>query len=389
MMRNILKVSFVFLLGLVIALPKNTSAITLKEYEDNVAKYIKELQEKESKIAKSKEEVAQVKQNIANIEGQITEAENNIKQLEQEIDESNKKIAKKKEDSKKIMKYFQIVNSGNSYLEYIFESNSVTDMIYRISVVEQLTEYNQKVVEELNQLIKENEQKKSELVSKENELSELKKKLVSEKERIEQDISNVEGTIPSTKGQIKQYQQLVNYYKSKGCKSNDVIGKTCAQPKKVSSGGSSNVTPNTVIGKNGFRFPVNGARITQNYGHAGHRGVDIGKGCGAPIYPVAAGTVFYVGNDLDKSHAYMVMIVHDYNGTKLFSQYAHVQSNIQVRVGDDVDVNDVIAYMGNTGHSFGCHLHLEMSEGCGWGYICGYYSYLDHIINPFKYVPRI
>ena len=80
----------------------------------------------------------------------ITEAENEIKRLEDEIDKSNKEIENKKEQSKKIMKYFQIMRSGNTYLEYIFEAESVTDMIYRISVVEQLTEYNQKVVNELN-----------------------------------------------------------------------------------------------------------------------------------------------------------------------------------------------------------------------------------------------
>ena len=148
MMKKALKLLSIIFVVYLIALPKDTYAVTLKEYEDNVAKYTKELQEKESKIAKSKEEVEQVKKNIASIESQITEAENTIKDLENQIEESNKEIEKKKDQSKKIMKYFQVINSGNTYLEYIFEANSVTDMIYRISVVEQLTEYNQKVVSE-------------------------------------------------------------------------------------------------------------------------------------------------------------------------------------------------------------------------------------------------
>ena len=36
------------------------------------------------------------------------------------------------------------------------------------------------------------------------------------------------------------------------------------------------------------------------------------------------------------------MIVHNYNGTLVFSQYAHLQTSIPVRVGQDVDTNTVI-----------------------------------------------
>ena len=54
-MKKILKLLSIIFVVYLIALPKDTYAVTLKEYEDNVAKYTKELQEKESKIAKSKE----------------------------------------------------------------------------------------------------------------------------------------------------------------------------------------------------------------------------------------------------------------------------------------------------------------------------------------------
>ena len=154
-----------------VALPKDVLAVTLKEYEDNVAKYTKELQEKEAKIAKSQEEVEQVKKNIASIEGQITETKNSINTLEKEIEESNKKIDNKKEESKKILKYFQVVNGENTYLEYVFDATSITDMIYRMSVVEQLADYNQKVVKELKELINQNKIKKEELSKKQEELS--------------------------------------------------------------------------------------------------------------------------------------------------------------------------------------------------------------------------
>lgn len=375
------------ILVVTLLLPKEVKAVTLKEYEDAVVKYTKELEEKEAKIARGKEEIAAVKKTIAETQSKIEETEKEIDRLQEEIEKSQKEIEKKDKESKNIISYYQVSNGENAYLEYAFGATDITDMIYRMSVVEQLTDYNDQVMKELKRLIEENKRKTEELNKKQQELEDLKKKLESEKERIEQEVSGVEGTVPSTKGQIALYKQRVNYYKSRGCKSNDVIGVTCDKPPAISGGGSSGVAPGVLIGDNGFRFPVIGGRISWGYG-GGHRGVDITRGCGTPIYAVAPGRVYYRGNTLDNYGAYMVLIVHNVNGRLVFSQYAHVQPNIPVSVGQDVDIGTVVAYMGSTGYSTGCHLHLEMSQYYGWGYNGKYSQYINNIISPWTYVPR-
>ena len=68
-------------------------------------------------------------------------------------------------------------------MEYVFGAESVTEMVYRLSVVEQLTEYNQKVMNELDELIKTNKAKSAELATKKEELKSLKAKLESEKRK--------------------------------------------------------------------------------------------------------------------------------------------------------------------------------------------------------------
>lgn len=375
------------LVAIALLLPVKVSAVTLGEYEAAVEKYTKELQEKEAKIARGKEEIAAVKKSISETEDKIAKAEEEIEALQAEIERCDKEIKKKDAESKKIMEYYQIENGNNAYLEYVFGATSITDMVYRMSVAEQLTDYNDKIMKELKQLIETNKKKKAELKKKQEELNALKKKLESEKARIEEEVSGVEGTVPSTKGQIELYQKRVNYYRSRGCKSSDVIGVTCDVPPKVNpSSGGSGVSAGAVIGENGFRFPVNGGRISWGYG-GGHKGVDITRGCGTPIYAVAPGRVYYVGNGLDVYGAYMVLVVHNVNGQLVFSQYAHVQPGIPVYVGQSVDTNTIVAYMGSTGYSTGCHLHLEMSRNYGWAYNGTYYQYINNIISPWNYVP--
>lgn len=374
-------------------LPVNTFAVTLGEYEAAVEKYTKELREKEAKIAKGKEEIAAVKKTIAETEEKISSAQKEIESLQAEIEKCDREIKKKDAESKKIMEYYQVENGDNAYLEYVFGATTITDMVYRMSVAEQLTDYNDKIMKELKQLIETNKQKKADLAKKQQELEALKKKLESEKERIQEEVSGVEGTVPSTQGQIDFYKRRVAYYKARGCSSGDVIGVDCDRPPVVtrpsnasSGGGGGSVSAGPIIGANGFRFPVNGGRISWGYG-GGHKGIDITRGCGTPIYAVAPGVVYYVGNGLDNYGAYMVLIVHNVNGHLVFSQYAHVLPGIPVGVGQYVDTNTVVAYMGSTGYSTGCHLHLEMSNYYGWGYNGTYWQYQNNIISPWNYVP--
>jgi murein DD-endopeptidase MepM/ murein hydrolase activator NlpD len=84
----------------------------------------------------------------------------------------------------------------------------------------------------------------------------------------------------------------------------------------------------------------------------------------------------------------MVMIVHNYNGRLVFSQYAHL-SGYAVSTNQDVYVGQVIGYVGSTGWSTGCHLHLEMSNDVGWDYNRpgNYYTYVNYITNPYNYIP--
>jgi len=84
-----------------------------------------------------------------------------------------------------------------------------------------------------------------------------------------------------------------------------------------------------------------------------HTGLDFRGDAGDPVYATAAGTIVSAG--WSGGYGRMVEIDH---GNGLSTRYGHL-SQIDVKVGDDVPIGQVVGRMGSTGRSTGPHLHYE------------------------------
>lgn len=118
--------------------------------------------------------------------------------------------------------------------------------------------------------------------------------------------------------------------------------------------------------------PVPGGKLTQGYGSSDfarhtypgrwHNGIDFGRFLGAEILSAEDGRVVAMGNQ-DRfcprgAYGKFVVIKH-YNG--LTTLYAHL-SDFAVKVGDEVDRGQLIAYLGKTGLATGPHLHFTVYD---------------------------
>ena len=149
------KIVFVAICILTIITPLNIKAQTRRQLEEEVEKRTKELQAEQEKIKENNIKIEEKKKKIENLETKIKETVEKITNLQKEIEENTKSIEKKSEESKQIMAYYQISNGENAYLKYAFGASTITDMIYRVSLVEQLTNYNEQIIKELKILIEE------------------------------------------------------------------------------------------------------------------------------------------------------------------------------------------------------------------------------------------
>ncbi|SBN62227.1 Murein DD-endopeptidase MepM and murein hydrolase activator NlpD, contain LysM domain [Curtobacterium sp. 9128] len=92
-----------------------------------------------------------------------------------------------------------------------------------------------------------------------------------------------------------------------------------------------------------------------------HDGIDLGSGCSTAIVAASAGTVEYVG--WYGGYGNYVRINHG-NGVK--SAYGHIVSGgFRVSPGQQVAAGTLVALVGSTGNSTGCHLHYETHVGGG------------------------
>ena len=99
------------------------------------------------------------------------------------------------------------------------------------------------------------------------------------------------------------------------------------------------------------------ARVSSHFGprrRRYHYGLDLAQPTGEPIYAAFDGVVRI--SKRNRSYGNLV-IIHHANGLETY--YAHM-SKREVSAGDYVKSGDLIGLCGNTGRSFGSHLHFEI-----------------------------
>jgi murein DD-endopeptidase MepM/ murein hydrolase activator NlpD len=99
-----------------------------------------------------------------------------------------------------------------------------------------------------------------------------------------------------------------------------------------------------------------------------HKGIDIATHrSGDPVVATADGQIVTADYAYDFGNYIIIRHKHGY-----YTRYAHMQS-FRVKVGQRVQQNEVIGYIGNTGISTGPHLHYEVHIG-------------SDVVDPYRYI---
>ena len=361
------------------------------------------MQALEVEKAQLEEDVAGLQSNIDELvteisgqEEEIVRIENEIKRLQEEIEQLEIKIEKRNEKLEIQARSVQKNANSTDIIQMLLSAESLSDLIGKIGVVNQLISANQSVVEaqlvdqkalEDNEVQVQMEQKEVERVKAELEMSrnnlvnqrnELDAKIIQVAEQFDMTVEErdsfineqnliAQRTSSLNKEMQAEQERIVEDQKRKEiaqAKITQVEGNSKEEFNAPESKESSS-KPVTISSSNktssGWIRPAQG-KLTSPFGwrthpvygdRRFHKAVDI-AGSGSIVASRSGKvTVASYNNGL----GYFVKIDH---GDGFASVYSHMQPNLSVSVGQQVSQGQQIGIMGTTGTSTGVHLDFQI-----------------------------
>lgn len=255
----------------------------------------------------------------------------------------------------------------NMYLDLLFSSESIADVITRIDNINEILEYDKRVRDNYLSSKAAAEQAKREYEEAAAVLEVKEVELTAEIERLEGELNVLQSDLEALQSDIDGYAAVINQYAADEKRIDREIKAMQEELKKQQ-------TPPTSTGsyiwpsKSSFVVTSKyGWRTIELYGTAKfHAGIDIGASMGTPIIAADGGNITV--STYDGGYGNYVMINH---GDGRATLYGHMSSRA-VSVGQTVTQGQVIGYVGSTGNSTGPHIHFEVRVNGG-------------TVNPLKY----
>lgn len=348
--------------AIVMFVPCTVNAQTIADYRAKIKAIEAEKAESEKKSEEVQARIDAANKRINEITNQVVQARKDQESTQKEIARLDKEIDAKEEEIKDLVAFYQISNSDNFYLKYIFGADSFEDFIYRFSVAEQLTEANDKLVDEMNALIKENEAKVKELKEQQKKLNALNDEIKVEIEKLGSQKRKFSEESLSFDEEIKALEDQIAFFKKEGCSENQDV--TRCSINAPSANGFIKPTPY------GYITSYYGGRIHPIFGNASyHDGIDIAAATGTTVYASGTGKVIFSYADKYENYGGFgraVLVVHNVKGQTYTTLYGHL-SKATVRSGQIVQRGEKIGEVGSTGWSTGPHLHFQFMYGSGYG----------------------
>ncbi len=315
--------------------------------------------------------------------GEMEDAQTKLADKQTEIEEAEEALVQAKveentqyQSMKKRIKY--MYENGNSQvIELLMESENIGEFLNKAEYISQISEYDRDMLDEFQAVVKEVEAEEAALQTEYEELEVLRDDLLVKQSNLESLLSEKNLQISDLEKQIGDnaalLQDLIAQAEAERLKQEQAAAAAAAAAQQAaqqqaaqnsgnSGGGSSYVPPvidNVVSGNGQFTNPCPAGYISSTFGYRDfdssfHKGLDLAAPEGTPTYAAADGVVLIAG--WSDSAGNWIVIDH---GNGFVGKYMH-HSGLLVSAGQTVTKGQPIGLVGNTGNSFGAHLHFQL-----------------------------
>ena len=334
----------------------------LKEQQEEVLAKIKKLEKEISSIQGDKtdamkqknllgEQIEAYQNSIENINSIIAAYEKQIREKEQLISQNQENYEEIYEALKGRIRV--MYEEGNtSYLEVLFQSKSISDLLTRADVINAILKSDNRKLQDLLDTRAEIEEAKAGLETDKDEVETQKAELVSQETALAAKQAKVDSLLADLSRQEASNKKNIAALEAEEAKLAKEIAELARKSSKKEYVGGA------------FHWPLPGrTRISSYFGmrthpitgvYKLHTGVDIPASKGETIECANYGTV----TRATYSTAYGNYVMVDHGGGYV-TLYAHM-SKCVVKKGQDVSKGQKLGEVGSTGYSTGNHLHFEI-----------------------------
>lgn len=371
------------------------------EYDDDIAVLQEKVDLYQSQIDLYNQEIAIIDENINNLDIQIQGINDEIATLAAQIIELEDEIAIKEQEKQAVYNVLaerlraSYMSGPGSSLEYILTADEFDFESYldRVELIQCIAEQDQANIDALEQAILEYNAYIAELQSvqdlhaaKITELNDAKAEQEAAKQEQVDARSEIEAIQEQYNVELEAIKAIVNSYAAESQALQDAIDKREETMDKLDqqlSDQNKHYGSGVVDGDMIWPLPYNDVYISSSFKlrtlngvTRWHNGIDTCRWSGtqgADVIAVKDGVIESAG--WNGGYGNLVVVNH---GNGVLTYYAHL-SGYNCSAGQSVSQGDVIGYAGNTGYSFGAHLHFGIMINGDW---------VDPVLYVTRYTPN-
>ena len=343
------------------SLKKDASA--LASQRKDLQSQIKALQADKSDAMGKKEllerQISVIRQEIGNIDKQIAMYDELITQKGEELVQAQADEEAQFDLFCRRMREME-EQGETSYWAILFSSDSFSDLLDNYMMIEEIIQYDNKVIDDLVALQERVAADKAALEEAQAEQEEARR----QQQAAQNELKTQEDEVDKLIREISAQESVLEAQEAELRKAANSVD---AEIKRLEREMASQIQ--NVVSESGFRWPLPAGNnvVTSYYGNRkdpftktsrNHTGMDISAGKNTNIYAAKSGvvTTSVLGSGGSWAYGNYVVISHS-DGTSTL--YAHMNSR-NVKQGQVVKQGDVIGFVGTTGRSTGYHLHFEV-----------------------------
>lgn len=371
------------------------------EYDDDIAVLQEKVDLYQSQIDLYNQEIAIIDENINNLDIQIQGINDEIAALAAQIIALEDEIAIKEQEKQAVYNVLaerlraSYMSGPGSSLEYILTADEFDFESYldRVELIQCIAEQDQANIDALEQAILEYNASIAELQSvqdlhaaKITELNDAKAEQEAAKQEQVDARSEIEAIQEQYNVELEAIKAIVNSYAAESQALQDAIDKREETMDKLDqqlSDQNKHYGSGVVDGDMIWPLPYNDVYISSSFKlrtlngvTRWHNGIDTCRWSGtqgADVIAVKDGVIESAG--WNGGYGNLVVVNH---GNGVLTYYAHL-SGYNCSAGQSVSQGDVIGYAGNTGYSFGAHLHFGIMINGDW---------VDPVLYVTRYTPN-